>query len=1066
MITTFAWQTASDLTERRRAPGKPSRVDDAVARMEYARWRSLPAFKRNEERALDPLDLTPESLRRFLGETDDSLRARLPSEPPSWVEYFFTALRRGREEPGDHVHGLGLMTFLEPVLHGARARLRRLLNDAAEDIGPDITDGLSSLQSSCVDSLPLDALGQAASRVAILEMHRMKDRGMLAGETSEDRFAHFLDHLRAPGLQDRLFTEYPVLVRVIAEKLMLWEESRLEFFASALADRDALIDQGLLGRDENMVSVAFGAGDTHNFGRTVAMVETTAGGLVFKPRSGRADIAFSNLLRLTNDRVPDLDLRHPAVLDRVSHSWHQRIVPRPTVGDETDVLARRLGGLTAVLHVLQANDFHHENVILSGSVPYAIDTETLFHAERTMASEDVENENFGLERFRDSVATVGILPSKIVTSEDGGFFSTDISVVGYTPGQRSMLKVPIVHGLGTDEMTVTAGYADEPDDPDFHGHDLLKRGPAFRDGFAEVMKAWGADLPALVGDGGALAEFAGSPVREIPRPTMVYAKVLLESYHPDFLRDGRARDLVLCKLLLGYANSPRRRERIAAEIASLRLGDIPYFAHPVEVPDAGGESPLSAVRKRASRRLTPNEVRYEIAAIEGSYVASGEPPFGSTDAPRPKTGPDLRQASERAARDLVAHVTGTAARSDEGIPAWVSLMVIPGNQWTVTAPSVGFYAGITGIYTALAGIEGLLPADHLTGILDGMELQLLQYGRLLRRGLTDLSSFKDGIDVGGYGQLGGFAVACVQMHRRNRIGGTTELLEDVLRLIRAVAPRTKESDVVSGVAGGILAVLATRDVVSDEVVRTTLTVLVDRLLELAETTGEGLLWREPESGVGLVGFSHGTAGIALALVRAAVHLGRTDAEEAARRALFYDDSHYDPVTGDWPDLRADADDGDVMRAWCHGAPGELLARAEIAATAPDVLPDPAHPLPSAALTSLLETLSADSRYGADDSLCHGRLGNAVILQHLIDRGFVPEELQATVDEVLLDVLRAAEHRGWRSGALKGAAIPDAMMGFSGIAWGLALLGSEERGGISMMTLDAWPARIAVAEPAR
>ena len=1059
------WQMAANVSERDVAAGSPTSIDAEVGNAEYARWRTLPAMKRDEAHALEPLGISVARLRELLGETRESLRDRLPRAAPDWVDYFFSALDDGRESHGGHLHGLGLMGYLEPVLHGAQRRLRTQLQEHLSGASAAERARHVALAESCVDSLPLDSLGQAASRVAILEMHRMKERDELVGDTPEARFDDFLRHLRTSQLQDRLFAEYPVLVRVIAEKLQLWEESRREFFAAALRDREALVAAGLFSADESAITVTFGAGDTHNRGRTVAIVRTASGGVVFKPRSGHIDIAFADLLASTNDRVAGLDLRHPTVLDKGTHSWHQLIEAVPTSPADAELVGSRLGALTAILQLLQANDFHHENVILSKGFPYAIDTETLFHTERTMASDEIVNENFGLSRFRDSVTTVGILPSKIITSEDGGFFSTDISVVGYVPGQRSMLKVPILHGLGTDDMTVTAGYADEPDNDEFHRHDLPDRGPAFADGFARVMRAWADDAEELAGENGALAAFAGSPSREIPRPTMVYAKVMLESYHPDFLRDGRDRDLVLCKLLLGYGDSARRNSRIAAEIDSLRLGDIPYFAQPIEAEGSGGESALRSVQARAIRRLRPEEIRYELAAIEASYVANGSLPFDVNPVPRPvlTSGATVAAAAAAAAEDLAIYVTSLAARSDGGIPAWISLMVVPGNHWTVTAPSVGFYAGVAGIYTALAGVEHLLGAADLEATLDGMEAQLQQYGEVLRRGLDDPSSFKDGIDVGGYGQLGGFALACAHMERRRRATGIRDLLSDVLALIRMVAPRTAESDVVSGVAGGILSVLAVRDVVSDAELRDTLTVLVDRLLELAEPADVGLRWLEPETQVGLVGFSHGTAGIALALARAGVFLGRDDALEAARSALLYDDARYLPDSGDWPDLRIDTSDDDVMRAWCHGAPGELMARAEIAAIAPGLLAEPTVPLAQQAVESLLSTVREDSRYGADDSLCHGKLGNTVILQHLIDRGAVDSSLQSVVDDAVGDILRTAAHRGWRSGALRGVAIPDAMMGLSGTAWGLALLAAERRNTLSMLTLDAWPARVAISE---
>ena len=144
-------------------------------------------------------------------------------------------------------------------------------------------------------------------------------------------------------------------------------------------------------------------------------------------------------------------------------------------------------------------------------------------------------------------------------------------------------------------------------------------------------------------------------------------------------------------------------------------------------------------------------------------------------------------------------------------------------------------------------------------------------------------------------------------------------------------------DVIGGNAGSILALLA----LSHDVATTLET---DRNQSLAIALGEqlcrkairsGNVWSwdtEEGSGPGttsapLTGMSHGASGIAVALLELHATTRRSQFLEAARGGFAFEDSLFDSIEGNWPDMRAT--DGPAttprppsyLRAWCHGAPG-------------------------------------------------------------------------------------------------------------------------------------------------
>lgn len=74
----------------------------------------------------------------------------------------------------------------------------------------------------------------------------------------------------------------------------------------------------------------------------------------------------------------------------------------------------------------------------------------------------------------------------------------------------------------------------------------------------------------------------------------------------------------------------------------------------------------------------------------------------------------------------------------------------------------------------------------------------------------------------------------------------------------------------------------------------------------------------------LTSFSHGAAGIVLALSRLWAETGDRRFRAGALKGLAFERAVFDETEGNWPDLRQ-ADVGFGV-GWCHGAPGIGLAR--------------------------------------------------------------------------------------------------------------------------------------------
>jgi lantibiotic modifying enzyme len=180
-------------------------------------------------------------------------------------------------------------------------------------------------------------------------------------------------------------------------------------------------------------------------------------------------------------------------------------------------------------------------------------------------------------------------------------------------------------------------------------------------------------------------------------------------------------------------------------------------------------------------------------------------------------------------------------------------------------------------------------------------------------------------------------------------------------------------DVVNGSAGAVLALLAIYDVTQDEQMLAAARLCGRHLLDREVAAGPGQAVWPSDDGVRLIGFAHGTAGVAAALARLFAATGEQAFARSARRAYRFVRRHHLQAAGNWP--IAVAGDGSaaggMMTGWCHGAPGIALS----ALAAAQVRPSPAilHGIESA-MRSVAQWQPAQA-----DHLCCGALGRAEVL---------------------------------------------------------------------------------------
>src|SRR5262245_10432434 len=951
------WYQGTTLLERRASLNSigsetPNRaVDKDLADKKIQSWRSQPPFTNDsyfvQRLAVD--GMTEEEFHSLLGESIESVRSRFSASPLSLAD-LAQAFSHSDDaqsvslpvEPRHKKMG-GFLNAIEPLIDQGCRRLHEGLQSLLQKYSaPPFNPG--TIEEIILASLP-GQLHMMLSRTLVLELNVARLRGALAGDTPEARFQDFTRRLRRPETMLSILQEYPTLARQLTIGINNWVNYSLEFLRHLCSDWEAI--RTTFNPEQNsdaLTALDFGAGDMHRNGRSVIIAKFNSGfQLVYKPKSLSVDVHFQELLAWINERGDHPSFRTLKIIDRGTYGWVEFVETRTCVSaGEIQRFYERQGGYLALLYVLQATDFHFENLIAAGEQPVLVDLEAVFNPNVGKWEITQANQLAGKSLY-DSILCIGLLPQRIwATGESEGI---DISGLGAAAGQLSPFRVPIWEGMGTDEMRFTRKRMEIPgghNRPTLNQADvnLPEYAEAIIAGFTTVYRLLTAHRDQLLAENGPLACFAEDEVRVILRPSRTYGLLLFEGFHPDVLRNSLDRDRLFDRLWIGIEHNPYLADVIANEREDLWNNDIPSCttrpnsrdllgSRGQRSPDFFEESGLALVRQRI-QRLSEADcakhlwfIRASLATLVRGVERAGR---SSHRGAEPRTVADARRL-QTIARAIGDRLETLALRGDDDA-TWIGLTYTANDQWSLMPLGLDLYSGLPGVTLFLAYLGAITEEERYTSLAQAALTTL-------RRQIEQDQSYTT--SIGGYGGWGGVIYTLTHLGSLWSEPGLLAEAEKIVERLPNLIEQDDHFDLVAGAAGCIGSLIGLyRWAPADR----TLAAAVqcgNRLLVHAQPVEQGVGWAPLSGGRRpLAGLSHGAAGIAWSLLELNALTGVEAFRTTAFAAIEYERSLFSSEAGNWPDLRDyeasnqaakdGREKGHFMSAWCHGAPGIGLAR--------------------------------------------------------------------------------------------------------------------------------------------
>ena len=972
---------ATPLVERLAEPATggdtaADRVDDTVVAERMDRWAEAAALGQPDAfaRRLAWAGLDAARARQLVG------TARSPADFPRWagvlrdilagtVPVSSRSIPEGNGDcpapPSAHHHQLPDPQPFEDVWRPVVLVARHLLG-ARSASRPGLLSWLSEPAAVALERALLVRLSHLAAPALYEEFEADRPVGPVllarfmghqADGAGNARYQAFVARIEREGLA-ALACRWPSLARLVSLAVCDWVHTTAELLGRYAADRQALAP--LVGGDADVPGVITGIApylsDPHHGGRTVAILEFASGArIVYKPRSLAMESALQRFLSWCNrSGALPCDLRTVPVLDRGDYGWMAHVAAQPCQSrDAVERYYTRAGMLLGLLHLLRGTDCHCENLVAAGEHPVLVDAEALFHHDLAPAvfGEHVVPPGTSLDHaFEQSVLRTGLLP-RWAPGHDGGL-GLDISGLGGV-GHPTVVRRTQWVAVNTDTMRQdvvdaplapranTATLGEAPADPNDYVDGIVRGFEAFC-GLALSHRG------LLLSADGPLTVFADLPVRFVYRPTSTYQAILRAAATVRCLKEGIDRSLAFEVLARAYLHAVRRPAAwpiLAAEVAALERGDIPYVQARTgsTMLDTGMaiagffDRPSYASALECIATLDEAAVTRETALIRGAFLARQVGRAAPSLSPHDRFAADetLEAVAPLGTEELVAAALAIgrglrvrAIAATDGSVNWIGLArAADAERYQLQPLGTGLYSGAIGVALFLAALE------HVTGDPEHRRLcdaTLSPVARALsfdNRGVV--ARWAAGAGLGGGEGLGGIVYG---LARVGRLRGHDEPIDLAAHVAELISPelvaRDRVFDVIGGCAGAILGLLALHDVTGETTILDRAQCCAAHLLEHREPgTGTCRTWRTVDR-VPLTGFAHGAAGIAYALLR--LHAVRPDAAllAAAREAIAYEAEAFAPDVMNWPDLRThEGVRGPVFLAnWCHGAAGIALAR--------------------------------------------------------------------------------------------------------------------------------------------
>ncbi|MGN8783061.1 type 2 lanthipeptide synthetase LanM [Blautia sp. HCP3S3_D9] len=412
------------------------------------------------------------------------------------------------------------------------------------------------------------------NKAMIMELNHFRESQKLKGNTSAERFKYFVSLFDNIEFLEEFFEKYIVLARLYTELSILFINNINKIWADIRSDKEILKEKfGISNKNFVLYKVSMGIGDTHNFGKTVTILEfANSKKIVYKPKNLKINEVYNSLIDFLNKTGKLEILKSLKSISFKDHGYEEFLDHNVCETEyELHCFYIRFGEILALSYILNATDLHMENLIAHGEYPVLIDLETFIQQPNNF-NDEIINEKINYEF--DSVKRTLLLESRLRQNEVSE--GVDISAINGQGYVVDDILLPI--NMYTDmaryeKQRVQVKGAKNLPFLEEDSRDIKNYVNEILLGFSKVYDLF-LEFKDDISFKNIIKQFAGIRVRHIIRNTDQYDTILKHSTHPEHLTDMLDREKILENM---WSSSAYAEFVVLSEVNGMRRNDIPFF---------------------------------------------------------------------------------------------------------------------------------------------------------------------------------------------------------------------------------------------------------------------------------------------------------------------------------------------------------------------------------------------------------------------------------------------------------------------------------------------------------
>ncbi|WP_185288354.1 type 2 lanthipeptide synthetase LanM [Chryseobacterium lactis] len=399
---------------------------------------------------------------------------------------------------------------------------------------------------------------------------------------AEPTFENYKRELESSNLYS-VFNKYPV-----AKKLLNKYEQKKTNLVSFITEEftqniESLHQKGILCKKFSAIeNIEIGVGDFHKGLSTAILHFENNEKAVFKPTKVDITQSFFKLLDWANQYY-SLGDYHYQVLGSNNYHWLEFVKHTPCQTEEQlHVYYERAGFMLGVLYILNAVDFHYENIIARKGTPVIIDHETIIQPKIHPKNQQFFKKNI-VDEIEDSVLLTMLLPNQKSTS-------LPVGTCGY--GYHKQTRAQNLTNESTDRYTDNWRFITRFVDESFQKQNIpTLNGRAVYpvEYIEELLRGFETCYQLfldhrcflLEDEGSPLQDFNSKSVRYIWRDTNIYTKINNQMKLPkNLISTQHYEQKIHDYLFAAFKNVPVDSDLLLIhkhETAQMIKGDIPFF---------------------------------------------------------------------------------------------------------------------------------------------------------------------------------------------------------------------------------------------------------------------------------------------------------------------------------------------------------------------------------------------------------------------------------------------------------------------------------------------------------